>query len=174
VHLLAQIQQNQLSALIIGGHAVICYGVPRATFDLDFLARKEQRHLWSQFMIAQGYSLFHESETFQQWSPPQSRIAVDLMLVDEETWNKMHSAAKAFSITEHTFLVAKPTHLIALKLHAMKYRPKALASKDWRDILDLIHTCKLNPAEESIRKLVERYASTETLKEYKAHFALHE
>ncbi len=172
--LFSKIQQAALNALVIGGHAAISYGVPRSTFDLDFLARKAQREEWRSFMRSLGYTLFHETDPFQQWTPPGSEIAVDLMLVDEGTWAKMDMAARTIQMGDTSFRVVAPAHLIALKLHAMKFRPGEESNKDWSDVVELIKACRLDPGSEELLSIVQRYANELTRSRYNQHFHIHE
>ncbi|MBL9115308.1 MAG: hypothetical protein JNJ83_09915 [Verrucomicrobiaceae bacterium] len=170
MYLLSQVQSSALDALLIGGHAVISYGVPRSTFDLDLLVRKEQRESWRTFMTSRGYTLFHESDPFQQWTPPTGEIAVDFMLVDEPTWDKMRASAQIVQLGSLPCLAVAPIHLVALKLHAMKFRPGSTADKDWRDIVELVRACNLDPASPELLAIVRRYANASTLTRYATHF----
>jgi hypothetical protein len=170
VTLISKIQESGLSALVIGGHAVISYGVPRSTFDLDFLVRKQERERWRHFMQSLGFTIFHETDTFLQWTAPPGEIAVDLMLVDEGTWSKMDAAAQMIHMSSLQIRSASPTHIIALKLHAMKFRHGDDSIKDWLDVLGLIRACKLDPASAELVSLLDRYASDNVRAKYHAHF----
>ncbi len=169
-----QILSANLSCLVIGGHAVISYGVPRSTFDVDFLVRGVDRELWREFMLKLGYSVFHETQPFIQWTAPPDEVAVDFMFVDERTWEKMWRAARSISIGGLEYHAVCPLHLIALKLHAMKYRQGILGQKDWGDVLGLIQSCHIDPTAPDLLQIVGRYGSAETRSSYYAHFKLDE
>jgi hypothetical protein len=46
--------------LVIGGHAVNVYCEPRATLDVDFMVRKEDRDAWCVFLLTEGFQLGQE------------------------------------------------------------------------------------------------------------------
>jgi hypothetical protein len=170
--LLAQMHKTSLPSLVIGGHAVISYGVPRSTFDFDFLVRKDDRENWRSVMVALGYKIFYESDPFQQWSPPEGQIAVDLMLVDEATWQKLDAGAREIVLGELKFRAVSPDHLIALKLHAMKFRSGHHAEKDWQDIVGLVAACKLDPAGPELLLILGKYASPQTRERFLNHYGM--
>ncbi len=162
-----------LDCLLIGGHAVILCGVPRSTFDLDLLVRAAQREEWRGVLIGLGYTVFHETEVFQQWTPPGVEVAVDLMLVDEETWRKMAGQSDERELGTVRCRVVAPLHLIALKLHAMKFRPGEAAEKDWHDVVGLIRSCGIAPTSAELWNILHRYANAETILRFEQHYDHH-
>ncbi|MEI9898570.1 MAG: hypothetical protein WDN28_33120 [Chthoniobacter sp.] len=110
-----------LPFLVIGGNAVIAYGYPRMTRDIDLLVREADRRAWDELMLDLGYLQHQVMRAFHMYNPRQrGEPPVDLMLVDESTFAKL-SAGRGTSILDETeVFLPKLSHLLALKLHALR------------------------------------------------------
>ena len=136
------IDEKELPALMIGGHAVTALGHPRATFDLDLLIPRSSAGKWRTELSKLRYRLFAESANFHQYEsafelplPP-----VDLMLVDDEVFQTL------LATKNPSKPVATPGALamIALKLHAIHQPAREDVEKDWSDVLALVKAHKLS------------------------------
>ncbi len=86
--------------LLIGGNAVIAYGVPRFTRDVDLVIPERDELAWRSMMGAAGFEMIHGTQAFVQFLDfDRIKPRVDLMIVDESTWGK--SSAKLL-ITSHS------------------------------------------------------------------------
>jgi hypothetical protein len=136
------IEEKNLPALMIGGHAVTALGHPRATFDLDLLIPRSSAGRWQTELLNLRYRLFAESANFHQFEadPELPLPPLDLMLVDDEV----------FQTLEHTKVDSKPiatpgvVAMIALKLHAIKQPARENPEKDWSDVFALVKAHKLS------------------------------
>ena len=63
------VAEQDLPALLIGGHAVSLLGHPRATFDVDLLIPRNSAEAWKRALQALGLQAFHESNKFIQFEP---------------------------------------------------------------------------------------------------------
>ena len=73
----------------IGGLAVIHYGYPRDTGDLDLLVLADRREQWLAVFGELQYAVSQDKNTFIQLSPPTvGAWPVDLMLVREATFHE--------------------------------------------------------------------------------------
>ena len=162
-------QGKSLEFLVIGGHAVIAYGIARNTLDLDLLISRQDRAIWKKLFEDLGYSVFHEHENFLQFSPAEPRSwPVDLMIVDEPAFRAMICEAKDVCLGGVTFKVPKIQHLIALKLHSYKSGAAQREVKDLLDILELTRAARIDIDSEPFKKFCLRYVSLiqyETLRE---------
>jgi hypothetical protein len=135
------IEEKNLPALMIGGHAVTALGHPRATFDLDLLIPRSAAGRWGAELTNLRYRKFGESSNFQQFeaAPEFPLPPVDLMLVDDEV----------FQTLELTQIDSKPiatpgvVAMIALKLHAIRQPSRDDVEKDWSDVLALVKAHQL-------------------------------
>lgn len=162
--LLSAWESAGLRCLIIGAHALSFYGVTRETADLDLLANRNDRARWELELVQAGYRRFHGSENFAQFTPPtRSAWPVDLMFVREHTFSRMLGESRKITVHGKTFAVPALEHLLALKLHALKYTHPRRTIKDFQDVVELIrsHPADLPIGSERMRALFERYGTLE-------------
>jgi hypothetical protein len=97
VEILKRAQQETLPCLVVGGHALILYQVPRFTRDIDFVVPDEAVERWLDFLQRLQYRVYHRTDAFIQLEPatPGSLPPVDLMIVDEPTWTKLQAKAES-------------------------------------------------------------------------------
>lgn len=160
-------QAAALPHLVIGGNAVIHHGVARFTRDVDFLIPKKDRDGWHALLESEGYHLYHSAGAFVQYEATpsmQTSPPVDLMMVDDSTWEKFAAAAEIESISrEYSVAWPAPLHLIALKLHAWRGKFRAGKERDWSDIVGLINTCQIDLQNLTVREVITRYGGDEAL-----------
>lgn len=158
----AKAEQLGLKYLVIGGHAVNSYGEPRNTVDVDFLVCKDDRHTWTSLLEKEGFKLAHDGGNFIQFSPPYgTEWNLDVMLVNRETFSKLHAEGRQVVMLGVTTLVPSPLHLISLKLHALKYGSDRRHSKDLMDVLTLIRNTGINPRSKPFKELIDQYGTHE-------------
>ena len=159
-------QGKRLEFLVIGGHAIIAYGISRNTLDLDLLISRKDRTAWKELFEKLEYSIFHEHENFLQFSPHKTQYwPIDLMLVDEASFRAMLNEAKTVHLDGSTFQIPKIEHVIALKLHSYKSGPSSRDAKDLLDILELARVAAIDMSAESFKKFCLQYVS---LSQYEA------
>src|SRR5688572_26613758 len=81
-------ESPELKFLVIGGYEVGAHGHTRATFDIDFLARRDDRAEWSRRLVAARLNLIAETNAFSQFSQTDGD-GFDLMFVNDETFGQM-------------------------------------------------------------------------------------
>jgi predicted nucleotidyltransferase len=149
-----------LQFLVMGGHAINAHGYERQTADVDILVRSKDREAWKTLLSSLGYRVFHEQDTFMQFSAPEAGAwPVDLMFVNEQTFSKM--LAESIEVTMKGTGVKIPSveHLIALKLHALKYTNPRRELKDLLDVVSLLEANKIDPNGGKFKELCERYGT---------------
>ena len=112
--------ERGLPFLLVGGNAVILWGVPRFTRDIDLLITDAHRSAWHELITSLGYEMFHRVDAFEQFECPP-RPGIDLMLVHAETWEKLVPSARQVDL-DHGAKARIPDvlHLIAMKLNASR------------------------------------------------------
>lgn len=152
--------EGNLPFLLIGGHAVIALGIERTTLDVDILIKADDLADWSTRLKAQGYQLARETKAFAQFLPPDADgMRLDLMLVDSQTFDKLHLASIGVEFGRRLAQVPTPLHLIALKLHALKNPHRAALGKDFADIIALAQRHNLDFFSAEFQTILDRYAS---------------
>jgi hypothetical protein len=136
------IHEQDLPALMIGGHAVTALGHPRATFDLDLLIPKSSSGKWRTALATLRYQIFAESANFLQFEAARDLPLppVDLMLVADEVFVFLEKTKVDLTPLATPSVIA----MVGLKLHAIHQPARASAAQDWADILALVKAHKLS------------------------------
>ena len=149
-----------LDFLVVGGHAVCSYGIDRQTGDLDLCVRRPDVGAWRAMLADLGYTPFHEKEGFVQLRPPEiGQWPVDLMIVDEATFQALMGDARAVCFVDTSVPVPSVLHLIAMKLHALRSNLEHRERKDLDDVVSLIEKQELVVDDESFRDLCARFGT---------------
>jgi hypothetical protein len=156
--------ERELPSLLIGANAVLLLGYLRNTIDLDLLVPEQSRSQWLDLLRELGYRFFHGAAGFAQFeSPDRMGPPVDLMFVEQETWEKLLTGAKEMQLGSERVRLPRPEYLIALKLHAAASPTRSKPELDWEDIRQIVRICRLDPVEESFRELILRYGGPDAL-----------
>lgn len=161
-HLLSDISKKaRISLVLIGGFAVNYYKYTRQTADVDFLITNEDFQKILVLLESAGYRVDYSREVFARLISTKSSLLMDIdfMFVDGETLAKIIKDSQKTSIGGCEFRVPSLEHLIALKLHAVKYNPRPRLTKDIPDIVNLIIINKLNVKSKRFKELCLKYAT---------------
>lgn len=153
--------QKQLPFMFIGGHAVIAHGHVRNTFDLDLLIRAKDSVEWSLLADGLGYELFRERPAFLQFiHPKEELVPLDLMRVDDATFEKMSTESRDFlPVIGARYVSLK--HLIALKCHAIKHGGSERSLRDMDDLVHLVTIHGVDVNEPEWRDLILKHGTNE-------------
>lgn len=153
-------QARKLQFLIIGGHAVNFHGVSRETADLDLLICREDRLSWVEALRELGYGTFTERPNFMQFTAPENTgWPVDLMFVNRETLYRMFDAGLDVRMFDCLVRIPCLEHLLALKLHALKYSHVGRYAKDLLDVESLVRKNKLDLRSEKVREIFLKHGT---------------
>ena len=155
-------QRHGVEFLLGGGHAVIAHGFARSTFDLDLIARQTDREKWMQLARTNGYELYHHNPNFLQFNAVAAdKFPLDVMLVNESTFEKMQADAVASPGNAGRFRVVSLMHLLALKCHAVKFGHPGRIVKDAEDVIQLIRRNRLDANADKVRELFRKHGTEE-------------
>lgn len=168
LHLASTARQRNLPFLVVGGNAVILYGVPRFTRDIDFLITDKHRNSWQQLMEENGYHLYHRIHAFDQYEPvlktDGATPGVDFMLVDEAVWLKLIQEAQSVGVgAERQLQVPSPLHLIAMKLAAASSPLRKQSAQDLSDVAALIKLQGLSLKHPELHATILKHGGSATL-----------
>jgi predicted nucleotidyltransferase len=155
--------------LLIGGHAVNALGRTRSTLDWDFMVAKTEFDHWKRALGTLGYSLWHLASAFAQFKEPPDLPPVDLMMVDDMTFEKMFSASRVIEVGGVEIRVPCAPHLVALKLHAAASIYREDRSKDMEDIYAIVRRNNLSTDDPAFRELVEKYGGDSAVRLIREH-----
>ena len=154
------IQKTGISCILIGGFAVNFYKVTRQTADIDFLITKEDFNKISAFLTEAGYKTVSSQDAFSQLQSNQASLMdVDFMFVDKDTLAQIKKAGREIEISGKLFFIPSLDHLIALKLHAIRYNYKVRLTKDLPDIINLIRINKIDVKNTGFKELCLKYGT---------------
>jgi hypothetical protein len=163
--ILAEATKRQLPFLLVGGNAVIMFGSLRNTTDIDLLVPDSSRSHWLDLMRDLSFRFFHGTHSFAQFEPTEAGfVAVDLMFVDQDTWQQLLDSSVEHRIGDIPVRLPKPENLIAMKLHAASSPTRGKPEVDWEDIREIFRGCKIDPADPKVREMVSRYGGEEALR----------
>lgn len=153
---------------MIGGHAVNAYGYSRDTHDLDLLVRRSESQKWIQVLSSIGYAVYREEASFTQFTPSRSPAVwpLDLMTVNEQTFEKLFSASVSIKYRDIETRVPAVEHLIALKLHVLKQNIQRRAIKDFMDVQALIEHNGIRLNDAPIREVFEKYGTPDLYRRF--------
>lgn len=162
-HLISDIfAKTGVASVLIGGFAVNYYKLTRQTADIDFLITKDDFERIFSLLEKEGLKKDYAQEVFARLTAEKPYLMdIDFMFVDRGTLDKIIKEGKEISIAGHKFIVPCLNHLIALKLHAIKYNPKIREYKDLSDIIELIKANKLKIKDTEFKNLCLKYGTEE-------------
>lgn len=153
---------KNISCVLIGGFAINYYKVTRQTADVDFLITRDDFDKILNLLIDEGFRQDYTQEVFARLTTTKTYLMdLDFMFVDKEALDKIIKDGKEISIAGGKFIVPSVLHLIALKLHAIKYNPKIREYKDLADIVELIKVNKVDTANNEFKNLCLKYGTEE-------------
>ena len=157
--------KRNMELLLIGGQAMNHLGYQRLTLDIDFMGPEKTRNSWESILTHYGYSMSVRTTAFDQYIHPEPEWPqVDIMFVNERTWEKIRAETQEKYQGRVVVHVPSPRHMVALKLHAANSPQRTEPEKDWLDIDALIRTHQLDVSEPEFEKLILRYGGEQSLK----------
>ena len=157
-------ESKDVDFALIGGVALAAYGYPRLTLDLDFVVDAGAQDELIELMEAEGYETLHRSAGYSNHLSVDRELGrVDFVYVRGETRSLLFSQALRLPGPGGLEVpVAKPEHLIAMKITAMKNDPDRV----FQDLAD-IHFLLSRPGIdiEAVRSRFEREGMEERFRE---------
>jgi predicted nucleotidyltransferase len=151
-----------LEFLLIGGLAVIEHGFARLTADVDLLIRKRSEEQWRDMLKDLGYHPIQQKQNFAQYEPPEPAMwPVDLMLVNDSTFDGLASDSSAVEVMGAHVRMVSLKHLLALKLHVLKQGKLHRFLDDFNDVVELVRANHLDLQSSDFRDLFLRYGSAD-------------
>ncbi len=162
-HLVSSISKKaNIFCVLIGGFAVNYYKYTRQTADVDFLITKEDFAKILDLVKKAGYKQEYIQKVFTRLKSNRlTFLDIDFMFVDKETLVKIIRDGKEIKIAGQKFIVPSLYHLIALKLHSIKYNPKIREATDLPDVINLIRINDINIKDNKFREMCLKYGTQE-------------
>ena len=105
---------------IVGGLALLAYGAPRATFDVDLLAPRGTRDDFVAFLEAQHFTTLSLQAGFSNHQHPEPALGrLDVIYVSGTTAAAVFAGCEGKTIAPGIEVpVPRPEHLVAMKVQA--------------------------------------------------------
>ena len=160
-----------LNYLIIGGFAASYWGKPRFTADIDYVILDSSFEDFKKVLDKINYILIflHPKGSFAHFAPKESSgFRIDLMIVENETWNKLfESAANADFGGSEPYPVVSSEHLIAMKLHSAKQVDRKEYLKDLNDISEIMLEQNISFEDLEHSGIIQKHGTEKTINELK-------
>ena len=153
--------------LVIGGHAVVLHGHLRNTFDLDLLIADSKLAAARAVLISLGYRTFFETDAFLQLQAPANLPPLDLMIVDDQTFDRIEGTANQKILDSRQIRIPDALRLIALKLHATRDTTRRTTETDWQDVVNLLRVTNRSLEDPELRTIISQYGGPGALAEIK-------
>lgn len=125
--------------ILVGGWAVNYLGVVRQTIDFDMMIFEDVFDAVRETLNQSTYKMLVKTSLYARF---ESKIAtvelIDTLFADKRTYDILSDGGTFREISGENFILPKPEHIIAMKLHAVKYGEGHRGSKDFQDITDII------------------------------------
>ena len=97
---------------------------------------------------------------FHMYNPAErGQLPVDLMLVDAGTFAKLTADPSRCVLDETEVAIPKLSHLLALKLHALRQGPSHRYERDLSDVIMLVQINEVDLAQPECTEILDRYAT---------------
>lgn len=148
--------------LLVGGFAVNAHGYARMTFDADYVIPEEKISLLTEAFQKRGFKESFKGNIHIRFSgPPEYKTEVDLLFVNDKTFQELAHASELKQIGSRTCRVISLNHLIAMKLHAIKCHAENREHKDLNDIRELIKENNLDTRGQAFKDLCLKFGTEE-------------
>jgi hypothetical protein len=149
---------------LIGAFGLKAYGYVRATRDVDFVVRAEDQKRIVRFLETLGYETLYRSKGFSNHLHQLASLGrLDFVYVAGDTAETIFAGASPILLLEDLSIpVARPEHLIALKLFAMKNDPE----RSFREMADIQQLMELPGIDrDEVRRYFEKFGQLDKFDE---------
>jgi hypothetical protein len=167
-HVFRALKEADVPFLVIGGHAVVLHGHLRNTFDLDLLIGDSRFDAGRASLVGLGYRTYFETDAFLQLIAPENLPPLDLMIVDDRTFDRIGATATEKMLDGERIGVPDVLRLIALKLHATRDTNRRTSETDWQDVAGLLRRTNQNIEDPEVRAIVSQYGGPTALAEIRS------
>jgi hypothetical protein len=153
-------ERERIDYALIGAFALKAYGYTRATQDVDFIARQKDQKKIIAHLESLGFETLYSSTGYSNHLHPLSGLGrIDFVYVKGDTAEIVFKEVVRILLFYNLSVpVARPEHIVALKVFAMKNDPNR-ALREMADIKELLRLPEINLQE--VQKYFEKYGQME-------------
>ncbi|OGV63778.1 MAG: hypothetical protein A3K19_05050 [Lentisphaerae bacterium RIFOXYB12_FULL_65_16] len=158
--ILVEIERRQTAVVLVGGWALNFHGMPRQTLDLDLMIAAENLPAATAALELCAYCMVFQSELFARFRDQAAGSPdIDLLFVSPETLRTVTDSGRHVAVGNATVTIPSLDHMLAMKLHALKYNYPQRATKDLPDVANLLRLRGWRPDSPEFADLVKRFGS---------------
>lgn len=152
---------------VVGGLGLALYGMPRTTLDIDLMVDGEAQEAVLSVLEDLGFQCLHRSTGYSNHRHEDSSWGqVDVLYVRGETKRQVLEAPIQLKGPGGMMVpVARPEHLIAMKVFAMQQNP-ARQQRELADIRGLAELAGISS--DTVRNIFARYSAEEVWDDYQS------
>ena len=144
--------------ILVGGWAVNFLGVVRHTVDFDMMIFEECFEQAKDALKRSGYKMQVKTSLYARFESKRATVElIDTLFADKRTYSILSENGSSKKICGEHFILPKSEHIIAMKLHAVKYGEGHRGSKDFQDITDLIKANNINIETDDFKNICLKY-----------------
>jgi hypothetical protein len=149
-------EENEYRYAVIGGVGLAALGMPRTTFDLDFVTESRAQGGIVRFLESKGYETLHRSSGYSNHEHPDADFgAIDFVYIKGETVRLLFESVRFVEgPSGYRMPVPHPEHLIAMKVLAMKNDPQRIF-REMEDIRFLMNKDEVEA--DQVRQYFEKH-----------------
>lgn len=154
--------------IVIGGWAVNLLGMARQTLDFDFMILEDDFDKVQIIFNELGYTITAKTAMFVRFKSNNEELfpVYDCLFADKNTYAKLCDAGQKRNIFGTEFILPDPMHIIAMKLHALRYGSNDRKNRDLGDIKALTDIHKIDIGKNSdFEQLCHKFGTPEILRE---------
>lgn len=158
------LEERSIPFALIGGVALAAYGLARTTLDLDLLVDADVQDDLVRFMESEGYKTLHRSGGYSNHlASTENAGRVDFVYVRGTTRDRVFGEVRRLNGPGGRKVpVARPEHLIALKLTSIENDP----DRTLQDLADIRYLMKQPGVDlDMIRRQFEKHGLGERFRE---------
>jgi len=159
-------RQENVPFIVVGGWALNAHGVSRQTLDIDILVRDADLAVFESILSGFGYSKVYSTELFAKFRSDEHHLMdIDCLMTDAGTLEKMLTESQVGKIGDVQFAIPALSHLIAMKLHALKHNFDRRHGRDLPDIVGLVEVNGVDVHTDDFKNLCLSFGTKELYEE---------
>jgi hypothetical protein len=162
--LMQAMEEHGVKALLVGGWAVGYHGASRQTIDIDFVIAEGDDRPVEDMMESLAFKQVAHSHLFAKYRHSAIGEAcpdVDFLFLDQRSFGRLAKEGQWAQLAGVTVPVVGLSHLLGMKIHALRHGRAERAGKDLPDIINLIKANGLAVEGDELRAIALKYGTPE-------------
>ena len=149
--------------ILVGGWAVNQLGFARNTLDFDLMIFEDEYPVYWEVLNKLGYKEMVKTTLYARFSSEKEKYlpVIDILFANKSTYDKIAADGGIVNFLGMELVLPKVEHIIAMKLHAVKYGEGYRGSKDYIDIIELMKANSIDSTSKNFEEICLKYGGSE-------------